>query len=508
MRDGEPILTVPKRSSPWQRRQRRMLFVLALLAGLACAGIIGLQWTAYRARRATEGIVAALAEQGLYVEPARAENAPQTAEDPALAAESAGTEPPPEEIPFEPFALQAAASADISDYANCRYSMEFPARETLSDNQRTAMRKYLADNQGTLRRLHDNALRGRAAIAWGTSLGDPRQSGILFETLCTTIRLLQIEAHVALADLDADTAAAALNAGLVLVKQSASIPSPIKTNWQKWFTLSMTYSIRTAIVSGVMGSEDLAMLQRGFSSLRDESVLRQELQNQLNWGLSQFAEPEQRPWYARSSVDRVVPGFDRLAFSAKKRSGLNEMQRQQYLSDIHQMACIAATAAPERFRQLRRLMQESFQNPAILQGLPAALTRMAIIALREDAEIRAQIAYAVTGLAIERYRIEHGSLPNTLEVLAPDYMSEIPRDPFSDGPLRYRRHDNGFTLGSSGLNGVPNMGQDKNDSESDWNWNASMDMPLKVQYRPDTLGASTETEVQPGASGMPGKTEN
>jgi len=262
----------------------------------------------------------------------------------------------------------------------------------------------------------------------------------------------------------------------------------------------MSASINDAIISGVMAPQHLELLQEGISWLRAESVLRQELQNQLNWGLESFRAPDRVPYSLRTPVDRLVPGFDRLLISVTRRTGFFETQRPQYLRSIYQLAAIVDEPAPERFQQLRQLVVESAQGQGLLYGLPWALTADAVLAFRQDAEIRAQIAYVSTGLAIERYRLEHGSLPDTLEVLAPDYMAEIPRDPFSDGPLRYRRHDNGFTLSSTGLNGV-NMGQGKNDSESDWNWDATIDLPFKVQYRPNTPGVSAELEGQPDTVG-------
>jgi hypothetical protein len=478
-----------------------MLFVLAVLAGLACAGIIGLQWTAYRARRATEGLLAALAEQGLYVEPARAENGPQTMKDPAPAAEKAGVEATPEEIPFESFALQTEAPADISEYTDCMCSPDLPAWDTMSEAMRVAMRQYLADNQDTLRKLHDNGLRWRTAMAWDTSVGDIERSEIQIKTLSKAIRLLQIEAHVAMADRDGDTAATALDAALVLVKQSARIASMNKIGRRGSFVLSIAYSIRDTISSGVMESEHLASLQQGISALRKEDMLRQELRNQLNWGLAFFREPERMQYVGRTPVDRFVPGFDQLLISATQRSGLFEIQRPQYLRSLHQLAEIVDRPAPERFQQLKRMMEESLESPALLQGLASDLARDAMIGFTEVARIEADIACVSTALALERYRLEQGSLPDTLDALAPVYLPELPKYPFDDGRLRYVPRDDGFTLYGVGLDGIDNGGVFKESDDSFWDWFNGNNVIFTVRYRPNTPGIAAETGVQPDSAG-------
>ena len=50
-------------------------------------------------------------------------------------------------------------------------------------------------------------------------------------------------------------------------------------------------------------------------------------------------------------------------------------------------------------------------------------------------------------LAISRYRHEKGHLPEKLDILVEDgYLQELPCDPYSDGPLVYRRMEDDFIL--------------------------------------------------------------
>jgi hypothetical protein len=54
------------------------------------------------------------------------------------------------------------------------------------------------------------------------------------------------------------------------------------------------------------------------------------------------------------------------------------------------------------------------------------------------ARTAAMLESARTALAAERYRLERGAWPDNLQALVPEYMDEVPADPFDGQPLRYR----------------------------------------------------------------------
>ncbi|MFH1881359.1 MAG: hypothetical protein ABIL62_01440 [Planctomycetota bacterium] len=59
----------------------------------------------------------------------------------------------------------------------------------------------------------------------------------------------------------------------------------------------------------------------------------------------------------------------------------------------------------------------------------------------------------LTVLAIMRYEKEKGQYPASLdELVEADYLKKLPMDPYSDGPLIYRRTNGGFLLYSFGIN--------------------------------------------------------
>jgi hypothetical protein len=70
--------------------------------------------------------------------------------------------------------------------------------------------------------------------------------------------------------------------------------------------------------------------------------------------------------------------------------------------------------------------------------LPVKIIKIVLIfILSENLELKAQIKTAITGLAIERYRLKYHRLPKSLNQLVPEFIKEVPNDPFTAKPLRY-----------------------------------------------------------------------
>ncbi len=82
---------------------------------------------------------------------------------------------------------------------------------------------------------------------------------------------------------------------------------------------------------------------------------------------------------------------------------------------------------------------------------------------------------AITGCALERYRLLNGTYPQTLEALVPDFLAAVPIDPMDGQPIRYAQNDNGlFRLWSIGDDRKDQNGRrSKEGSHQDWTWPAS-----------------------------------
>ncbi|MCL1920872.1 MAG: hypothetical protein FWG50_07310 [Kiritimatiellaeota bacterium] len=82
------------------------------------------------------------------------------------------------------------------------------------------------------------------------------------------------------------------------------------------------------------------------------------------------------------------------------------------------------------------------------------------VSIQRVAQAQATLHQAVIACAIERYRLEHGRIPETLDGLVPQLLAKIPCDPCDGQPMRYKPEgDGGPLLYSIGWNGTDDGGQ-------------------------------------------------
>ena len=80
-------------------------------------------------------------------------------------------------------------------------------------------------------------------------------------------------------------------------------------------------------------------------------------------------------------------------------------------------------------------------------------------------QARPRLADAV--IAVERFRRRHGDLPQKLEDIDRDLLPEIPVDPYSGKPVRYRINPDGHVVYSVGNNRVDDGGEGRSDRDPD-----------------------------------------
>ncbi len=80
--------------------------------------------------------------------------------------------------------------------------------------------------------------------------------------------------------------------------------------------------------------------------------------------------------------------------------------------------------------------------------------------LAEETETIAFEKAAVTAIAIERYRRAHaGRLPEDLSALVPEYLVSVPKDPFDDHDLRFKKLERGYAVYSVGPDFTDDQGE-------------------------------------------------
>jgi hypothetical protein len=121
---------------------------------------------------------------------------------------------------------------------------------------------------------------------------------------------------------------------------------------------------------------------------------------------------------------------------------MREMRRLARLSHVERVREAAFVTAPETTRQ----PVTSLMMPHVRQPLDA------------QTEADARVALVRAALWVEMYRAARSEFPETLEAVVPEYLAEVPMDPFDGKPLHYSRSDGGYVLYSVGLDCIDGSG--------------------------------------------------
>jgi hypothetical protein len=170
-----------------------------------------------------------------------------------------------------------------------------------------------------------------------------------------------------------------------------------------------------------------------------------------------FADSSSLNWddalvFANQQFDKAVAAASQPTGPARKKAW------QQLDQELHkvtpELSDPAKLTAPFVFavahKDLGRLMGQ-------------LLTGMMMPALQacSEAEDRARTREALgqLGFALAAYHAEHDGYPENLNALVPKYISRMPNDRYTEGPLHYRREGAGCLLYSVGTNGMDDDGR-------------------------------------------------
>ncbi len=129
-----------------------------------------------------------------------------------------------------------------------------------------------------------------------------------------------------------------------------------------------------------------------------------------------------------------------------------------YMADLSEATKLPPTERLVRFKAIDAEKGDlPFWHFIIKRGGIASLGRIGEL----DVRIHVHIRLAQIALAIERYRLATGHVPEQLEVLVPKYLDAVPIDPFDGQPIRYRPSESGYCLYSVNDDGQDNGGKER-----------------------------------------------
>lgn len=123
--------------------------------------------------------------------------------------------------------------------------------------------------------------------------------------------------------------------------------------------------------------------------------------------------------------------------------------------------------------QLNELEQQARRHGCLII---AQLLPVFVKMFPKAAQGQARVDATRLALALRLYRLDHGDYPATLDALAPNYLSKVPLDPFTNKPFVYKREGKGSVVYSLGPNQRDDGGafDPKNRDAGDMPWRSKI----------------------------------
>ena len=320
---------------------------------------------------------------------------------------------------------------------------ELPARtEPLTDEMKALVAEYVADNNEALNLLHTAAQIEHCRYPVDYSAGFNALMPHLSE-MRKSLFLLNLEAILHAENGQANSALRSVQSGFRFARSLAKEPSTI-SHLVRVACESRTASSLERIINRIeLTDEQLGELSRCLYDAECASDLSRAFVGERCMGLSFFTAPQ-----SMSSVGlESVPARPILAVC--QAVGLVDMDAVIYLDIMNDQMEAARLPYPQR-REATDAIEKKLRTMSKIHVfahvLTPALSRVITIEMRTIAHLRA----AQVGLAIQRYRLAAGALPDTLAELVPAYLDAVLKDPFDGNELRFKKRGAGFVIYSIG----------------------------------------------------------
>ena len=336
---------------------------------------------------------------------------------------------------------------------------ELPLRtEPLAQETKALITQYLTDNQQTLELLH----RG-AAIEYSRYPVDLRRG---FECLLPDISnisdgagLLTLEAVIHAENGKAEQAVDSITStfGLArsLSKEPIIVSQLVRIACQAYAVSAMEHAINKTEFT----DEQFVNLSQSLVNAEDPCAMTRAFAGERCMGLSAYKMPAAQILQVLYLFDDHTHLFGVLAIWLYRFVGLADMDLIVYTNVMNDYLK-AIQLPPHKSLDAVDVIEENIKEISkihILLRFMPGFSRCTTIDVRNAAQLRT----AQTGLAIQRYRLATGKLPDSLAELVPTYLDAVVKDPFDGKDLRYKKLETGFVVYSIGEDGSDDGGKER-----------------------------------------------
>ena len=321
-----------------------------------------------------------------------------------------------------------------------------PARtEPLDDPNQQLMEQFLSDNQKTLTLLHKAAAIDHCRYPIGF-IEESDMDAPWLENLRKCAQLLRLNVIIQCENKNPEKAMESIHSTLSLAK-SSNVPILIHRLVHIAVRALAYRDIEWILNRTQLTEEQLKRLSEWIKAPENDEGYKRALIAEQCLGLHFFQG------HVREVSGRFVGGSEgrlSMIFLAFWRiTGLNNRNATEYLKITQEYIDAMELSAYKRlqvYNSIHKDVDSGKRGGMLTRMLMPAFGRIMQIETRHLAHLRA----TQTALAVERYRLTEGRLPQSLDNLVPAYMEGVPTDPFDGQSLKYRIRETGFVVYSVG----------------------------------------------------------
>lgn len=225
---------------------------------------------------------------------------------------------------------------------------------------------------------------------------------------------------------------------------------------------SMEYAMNRTAFS----NEEMLDLGGVFEKAEDSSGMKRAIAGESCFMLSVFGNPLSVSNNMSGGGLPVTP-----LLGVYKALGIMDKEEVVFLDTRKEYMDAFELPAHKQIDAFNAIQSEVDALPRIyvfLRNLTPAYNRVIVLNVRNIAQIR----IVRVALAVQRYRLMKGRLPESLDELVPDFLESVPLDPFDGKQIRYKKLDTGFMIYSIGENRIDDGGEEqpKDKKQGTGNW--------------------------------------
>jgi hypothetical protein len=171
----------------------------------------------------------------------------------------------------------------------------------------------------------------------------------------------------------------------------------------------------------------------------------------------------------------VKSEFRPVTYVLYKFSGMEAQDHAMYLKLMAELVSAAGGSQEDMLDRPKKVEKEMRRLPKRF-----VMAKMLVVAVPDAFELQlkafARLRAARAGIAVERFRLANGRLPDSLDELPPKWLDTVPTDPFDDKPIRYKKLTQGFVTYSIG----PDLKDDGGKERDPKNYSAPFDITFIV----------------------------